>query len=217
MIGGDIRDVTTQLTMRWATLREGVARLPSEARAVLYCGFGFCLLMTALLLSSIFGWWIDSALEISASKPRISRLLGYIEAGPQIDQTLTEIELALSRIAIEDTGDTGRGGALLQQQLRQLAGDVGLTVVGSEVKEPKELDSLVKLNVTLQVTGGPDNFDEFFQRLYRASPALFPEAMTVEALRRINRRRQPSTLRGTEDHVSARVDIASYRLGSPGA
>jgi hypothetical protein len=120
----------------------------------------------------------------------------------------------LAQVAIEDTGDTGRGGALLQQQLRQLAGDVGLTVVGSEVKEPSQLEALVKLNATLQVTGGPDNFDEFFQRLYRASPALFPEGMQAEALRRINRRlRNPEA--ATADHLSARVDVAAYRLSEP--
>jgi len=64
------------------------------------------------------------------------------------------------------------------------------------------------------VTGGPDDFDEFFQRLYGASPALFPEGMQAEALRRINRRlRSPPA--GTEDHLIARVDVAAYRLSDP--
>jgi hypothetical protein len=95
-----------------------------------------------------------------------------------------------------------------------LAGAAGLTVVGSEVKEPVQLEALVKLNATLQVTGGPDDFDEFFQLLYRASPALLPEGMQAEALRRINRRlRNPDA--ATADYLSARVDVAAYRLSEP--
>ena len=185
-----------RLSAAWVTnaeqMRAALAQLPMQARSVLIGAVLIVTVLTLLVLSHIFGWWISHVGDISATKPRISRLLGYIEAAPSINATLAEVDIALSELAIEDTGDTGRGGALLQQQLRQLAGEVGLTVVGSEVKEPVALDALVKLNATLQLTGGPDDLDEFFQRLYRASPALFPEAMKIEALRRINRRRQPA-------------------------
>jgi hypothetical protein len=196
-------------------MREALAQLPAQARSVLIGVVLVVTTLTLLTLSNILGWWISHVADINATKPRIGRLLGYIDAAPSINATLTEVDIALSDLAIEDTGDTGRGGALLQQQLRQLAGEVGLTVVGSEVKEPEALDAVVKLNAALQLTGGPDDLDEFFQRLYRASPALFPEAMKIEALRRINRRRQPSALVGTEDHVSAQIDIAAYRLSVP--
>ena len=203
----------------WVTreerIRAALVQLPLQARSVVIGALLVVTTLTLLALSNIFGWWISHVADISATKPRISRLLGYIDAAPRINATLAEVDIVLSELAIEDTGDTGRGGALLQQQLRQLAGEVGLTVVGSEVKEPEALEALVKLNATLQLTGGPDDLDEFFQRLYRASPALFPEAMKIEALRRINRRRQPSTLVGTEDHVSAQIDVAAFRLSVP--
>ena len=199
---------------RLLLIQSSTAELPLQARSVVYGAAAAFALVTLLALSNVLGWWLGGLSDISATKPRISRLLGYIEAAPQIESATAEIELALTQIAIEDSGDTGRGGALLQQQLRQLAGDVGLTVVGSEVKEPVQLEALVKLNATLQVTGGPDDFDEFFQTLYRASPALFPEGMQAEALRRINRRlRNPDA--ATADHLSARVDVAAYRLSEP--
>ena len=205
----------------WVTrgerMRAALVQLPLQARSVVIGALLVVTTLTLLALSNIFGWWISHVADISATKPRISRLLGYIDAAPRINATLAEVDIVLSELAIEDTGDTGRGGALLQQQLRQLAGEVGLTVVGSEVKEPEALEALVKLNATLQLTGGPDDLDEFFQRLYRASPALFPEAMKIEALRRINRRRQPSALVGTEDHVSAQIDVAAFRLSVPNA
>ena len=199
---------------RLLLIQSSTAALPVQARTLVYGAAAVFALVTLLGLSNVLGWWLSSLSDISATKPRISRLLGYIEAAPQIELATAEIESALTEVAIEDTGDTGRGGALLQQQLRQLAGDVGLTVVGSEVKESVQLESLVKLNATLQVTGGPDDFDEFFQRLYRASPALFPEGMQAEALRRINRRlRDPDA--AAADHLSARVNVAAFRLSEP--
>ena len=199
---------------RLLLIQSSTAALPVQARTLVYGAAAVFALVTLLGLSNVLGWWLSSLSDISATKPRISRLLGYIEAAPQIELATAEIESALTEVAIEDTGDTGRGGALLQQQLRQLAGDVGLTVVGSEVKESVQLESLVKLNATLQVTGGPDDFDEFFQRLYRASPALFPEGMQAEALRRINRRlRDPDP--AAADHLSARVNVAAFRLSEP--
>lgn len=197
----------------WETL----AQLPVQARSIVIGVVLVVITVTMLALGNLFGWWISHVADISATKPRISRLLGYIDAEPSINSALSEVDIALSGLAIEDTGETGRGGALLQQELRRLAGEVGLTVVGSEVKEPEVLETMVKLNATLQLTGGPDDLDEFFQRLYLASPALFPQAMKIEALRRINRRRLPSTLVGTEDHISAQIDIAAFRLSEPNA
>jgi hypothetical protein len=209
--------LSASLLEQGVRLRKALVQLPVQARSVLIGAGLVVMVLTLLALGNIFGWWMSNVSEISATKPRISRLLGYIEAAPRITDALADVNDALSELAIEDTGDSGRGGALLQQQLRQLASEAGLTVVGSEVKEPEALDALVKLNATLELTGGPDDFDAFLERLYLAVPALFPEGMKIEAMRRINRRRNPRTLSGTEDHVMAKVDIAAFRLSEPDA
>ena len=209
--------LSASLLEQGVRLRKALVQLPVQARSVLIAAGLVVMVLTLLALGNIFGWWMSNVSEISATKPRISRLLGYIEAAPRITDALADVNVALSELAIEDTGDSGRGGALLQQQLRQLASEAGLTVVGSEVKEPEALDALVKLNATLELTGGPDDFDAFLERLYLGMPALFPEGMKIEAMRRINRRRNPRTLSGTEDHVMAKVDIAAFRLSEPDA
>jgi hypothetical protein len=209
--------LSASLLEQGVRLRKALVQLPVQARSVLIGAGVVVMVLTLLALGNIFGWWMSNVSEISATKPRISRLLGYIEAAPRITDALADVNVALSELAIEDTGDSGRGGALLQQQLRQLASEAGLTVVGSEVKEPEALDALVKLNATLELTGGPDDFDAFLERLYLGVPALFPEGMKIEAMRRINRRRNPRTLSGTEDHVMAKVDVAAFRLSEPDA
>ncbi len=209
--------LSASLLEQGVRLRKALVQLPVQARSVLIGAGLVVMVLTLLALGNIFGWWMSNVSEISATKPRISRLLGYIEAAPRITDALADVNVALLELAIEDTGDSGRGGALLQQQLRQLASEAGLTVVGSEVKEPEALDALVKLNATLELTGGPDDFDAFLERLYLGVPALFPEGMKIEAMRRINRRRNPRTLSGTEDHVMAKVDVAAFRLSEPDA
>jgi hypothetical protein len=209
--------LSASLLEQGVRLRTALVQLPVQARSVLIGAGLVVMVLTLLALGNIFGWWMSNVSEISATKPRISRLLGYIEAAPRITDALADVNVALSELAIEDTGDSGRGGALLQQQLRQIASEAGLTVVGSEVKEPEALDALVKLNATLELTGGPDDFDAFLERLYLGVPALFPEGMKIEAMRRINRRRNPRTLSGTEDHVMAKVDVAAFRLSEPDA
>jgi hypothetical protein len=209
--------LSASLLEQGVRLRKALVQLPVQARSVLIGAGLVVMVLTLLALGNIFGWWMSNVSEISATKPRISRLLGYIEAAPRITDALADVNVALSELAIEDTGDSGRGGALLQQQLRQLASEAGLTVVGSEVKEPEALDALVKLNATLELTGGPDDFDAFLERLYLGVPALFPEGLKIEAMRRINRRRNPRTLSGTEDHVMAKVDVAAFRLSEPDA
>ena len=193
-------------------ISSSVVQLPLQARCIVYVVGSTTLIVTLFVLGQLLGWWLGSLYDINTTKPRISRFLGYLEAAPEIESTLSKVQDALSQVAIEDTGDTGRGGALLQQQLRQLAADAGLTVTGSEVKEPENLGTLVKLKTTLQVTGGPANFDEFISLLYDGSPILFPTSIKLEALRRINRRRQPASVSGMEDHVSAVIDVAAFRL-----
>ena len=211
------KTLSASLLEKGVKVRLALAQLPVQARSLVVGATLAVMVLTVLALGNIFVWWVSNLSEISTTKPRISRLLGYIEAAPKITATLADVDIALSELAIEDTGDTGRGGALLQQQLRQLASEVGLTVVGSEVKEPEALGALVKLNTTLQLTGGPDDFDAFLERVYSAVPTLFPEGIKIEPMRRINRRRQPSTLVGTEDHIMAKVDVAAFRLSEPDA
>lgn len=200
-----------QLRQLWA----GLLAMPLQARTLVFIAAPITALFVLLLFGAVITWWMDSANAIGGSEPHISRLMGYIEAEPRIDQALGELNSALSEVAIEDTGDTGRGGAILQQQLRDLAKRSGLTVVGSEVREPEKLDALVRLNATIQVSGDPASFDQFSRLLLESSPTLFPSQIRFDATRRVNRRMRPESLRGQEANVNARLEVSAYRLSKP--
>ena len=70
---------------RWLLIQSSTAELPLQARSVVYGAAAAFALVTLLALSNVLGWWLGGLSDISATKPRISRLLGYIEAAPQIE------------------------------------------------------------------------------------------------------------------------------------
>ena len=197
----------------WSLAWDSIVRLPTQARSVLAILLVAASLAIVLALSAVLGWWAESTSNTSASKPRISRLLGYVEVTSQLEQALSETAVALSLVAIEDTGESGRGGALLQQKLRSLANEAGLVVVGSEVRESEPVDLLVRLSATIQVTGSPASLDLFIGLLLQASPAMFPHQILLQSPRRISRRRSADNLRAQQANISASLKISAYRLG----
>ena len=86
-----------RLSAAWVTrgeqIRAALAQLPMQARSVLIGAVLIVTALTLLALSNIFGWWISHVADISATKPRISRLLGYIDAAPRINATLAEVDI----------------------------------------------------------------------------------------------------------------------------
>lgn len=163
---------------------------------------------------SALSWFVESSREISAIKPRMSRLLGYIESASRISSASLSVDETLQKVAIEDTGDSGRGGALVQQELRKLAAAAGLTVIGSELLEPLQLDGLLNLRASIDLTGSPRDFDEFLGALNEALPLLIIDSMDVEALRRINRRRRDNDNASQTDFIRATIEVSAYRLNA---
>ena len=77
-----------RLSAAWVTkgseIRAALGQLPA-AGAIGADRCGADVTADSAGLSNIFGWWISHVADISATKPRISRLLGYIEAAPSIN------------------------------------------------------------------------------------------------------------------------------------
>ena len=116
--------------------------------------------LVALMLATLILRWSAHLSAIDATKPRISRVLGYVDSAPLIGSKVSEVGVLMEDLIIMDNGASGRGGALMQQQLRELASDAGLTVTGSQVKPAEDAGVLTKLAVTLQVQGGPEELNQ---------------------------------------------------------
>ena len=70
------RDSLDAAKARLLTIQSSTAKLPLQARSVVYGATAVFAVVTLLTLSNLLGWWLGSFSEISATKPRISRLLG---------------------------------------------------------------------------------------------------------------------------------------------
>jgi len=140
-------------------------------------------------------------------------MLGFLNARQEISNALESRTNLLTSLALADSGDSGRGGALLQQEIRKLAADNGLTIIGSEVQEPELLEDVDKLRVNVRAKGLPGNVAKFFQSLSAYRPFLFVSTFSINPNRRqLNTVRSPE--RETYDNtLSIQLDIYAYQLG----
>ena len=181
--------------------------LPLPARVLA----GSALAGAALLVISgvvwIGSWWVTSAQQVDTLEPRVAQILGFIESEQRVESALSQREALLMTMVFPDSGASGRGGAVLQERVRNLSAEAGLTVIGSEVLEPEALEDTIKLKLGTKVAGSPRALIEFFRRLNEERPFLFVTAFTVNAQRQLP---QGVAGRGQSAEANLLMDIRVY-------
>lgn len=198
------------LLVRATIIRGHFMALPPPARFLAGSLFGG----TVLLIISVVVWlvsgWVGSSQQVDALEPRVAQILGFLESEQKLDSALSQREALLLTMVFPDSGTSGRGGAVLQQRVRNLSAEAGLTVIGSEVLEPELLDDVIKLRLATKVAGPPEALLEFFRRINEARPFLFVDAVTVNGERQL-----PRSARGAvsaQANVLADVTLYAYQM-----
>ena len=201
------------LIERFQSVRDAFWGLPSPARLVLGVVLGSTALILLAVVLRLAVWWGSAGQATARLEPRIAQMLGFLNARQEISNALEARTNLLTSLAIADSGDSGRGGALLQQEIRKLAASNGLTIIGSEVQEPELLEDVDKLRVNVRARGLPENVARFFQSLSAYRPFLFVSTLSINPNRRqLNTVRSPE--RETYDNtLSIQLDIYAYQLG----
>lgn len=201
------------LIERFQSVRDAFWGLPSPARLVLGVVLGSTALILLAVVMRLAIWWGSAGQATARLEPRIAQMLGFLNARQEISNALEARTNLLTSLAIADSGDSGRGGALLQQEIRKLAASNGLTIIGSEVQEPELLEDVDKLRVNVRARGLPENVAKFFQSLSAYRPFLFVSTLSINPNRRqLNTVRSPE--RETYDNtLSIQLDIYAYQLG----
>ena len=201
------------LIERFQSVRDAFWGLPSPARLVLGVVLGLTALILLAVVLRLAIWWGSAGQATARLEPRIAQMLGFLNARQEISNALEARTNLLTSLAIADSGDSGRGGALLQQEIRKLAASNGLTIIGSEVQEPELLEDVDKLRVNVRARGLPENVARFFQSLSAYRPFLFVSTLSINPNRRqLNTVRSPE--RETYDNtLSIQLDIYAYQLG----
>ena len=188
-------------------VRDHFMALPPAARALAGAVSGVLVLCLLSALTWFGSVWVASAQQIDALEPRVAQILGFIESEQKLLSTLAERDALLLKMVLPDSGESGRGGAVLQERVRNLSADAGLTVIGSEVLEPEETEDITKLTLSTKVAGPPEALINFFRQLDQERPFLFVSSFVVNAPRQIPR----SARRGGQSSAPAlTVDINVY-------
>lgn len=200
------------LIERFHSVRDAFWRLPSPAKLVLGVALGSAALILLTVVLRLAIWWGSAGQATAKMEPRIAQMLGFLNARQEIARALESRTNVLTNLALADSGGSGRGGALLQQEIRKLAANNGLTIIGSEVQEPEILEDVDKLRVNVKATGLPENVARFFQSLNAYRPFLFISTFSINP-----RQRQLNTLRSPgviyDNALSIQLDVYAYQLG----
>lgn len=201
------------LIFKFHSVRDAFWRLPSPAKLVLGVVLGSAALVLITVVLRLAIWWGSAGQATARLEPRIAQTLGFLDARQEIVRALETRTNLLTSLALADSGGSGRGGALLQQEIRKLAASNGLTIIGSEVQEPEPLEDVAKLRVNVKAKGLPENVARFFQSLSGYRPLLFVSNLSINPnQRQLNTLRSPG--RETYDNaLSIQLDIYAYQLG----
>ena len=195
-------------------VRDAFWRLPLPAKVVIGVSIGSAALILLTVILRLALWWGSSGQATARLEPRIAQMLGFRDAREEIAGALEVRSEVLANAAFLDSGDSGRGGALLQQEIRELADSNALTIIGSEVREPELLEDLAKLRVNVKVAGLPENVTRFFQSLNAYRPFLFVSTVSINPQQRqLNVLRAPGR-ESYDNTLLLQLDVYAYQLGS---
>ena len=201
------------LINKFHSVRDAFWRLPSPAKLVLGVALGSAALILIAVVLRLAIWWGSAGQATARLEPRIAQTLGFLDARQEIASALETRTNLLTSLALADSGGSGRGGALLQQEIRKLAASNGLTIIGSEVQEPEPLEDVAKLRVNVKATGLPENVARFFQSLSGYRPLLFVSNFSINPnQRQLNILRSPGR-EAYDNALSIQLDVYAYQLG----
>ena len=187
--------------------------MPSPAKLVLGVALGSAALILIAVVLRLAIWWGSAGQAAARLEPRIAQTLGFLDARQEIANALEARTNLLTSLALADSGGSGRGGALLQQEIRKLAARNGLTIIGSEVQEPEPLEDVAKLRVNVKAKGLPENVARFFQSLSGYRPLLFVSNFSINPnQRQLNILRSPGR-EAYDNALSIQLDVYAYQLG----
>ena len=83
----------------------------------------------------------------------------------------------------------------------------GLTLVGTEVRQPDNQDALLRLGVNMRVAGPPQNVIRFLEAVQQYRPLLFISSMSLSAQRRQRRAEEAG-----QDNLMLQLDVEAYQL-----
>ncbi len=176
-------------------------------------------LVALLALYWILQFWLlrsGFAAEIESIQPRTARLLGIVESFDQLELASNGVGGVLRDLAYTADRDSATTAAAMQQDIRELMVDAGMSVSGSQILPVRKSAGFDRLSLDITAEGNIDELDEAFSRLNELRPLVFVESVNVKPVRaRRNRRGAEGEDNASGDDprkLTARFHLFSLRV-----
>lgn len=203
--------------------RQFIEGLPKPARTLLLATVAVVVGLMLWVTLSLVSLFFAGRSEIAAVLPRIERLQGYVASEAELRQAHEVFTAALGRMAYPTGIGQSEAGAELQQALRGLAENAGMTISGSQLvqqpsviadenSEPPMFETLV---VRLSMTGSPESIHEFMLAIAEFQPALAVDSLAVTKPRLSPRQLQRMQRQGQTiepDLLTMQATVTAQRL-----
>lgn len=191
--------------------QSNIMMMPTAGRVVTIIAISLVGMVLFSVVVRVLVWWISTAQHIDRIEPRIAQTLGFTEARVDIVAALEEREGLLAELAYSTDGDSGRNGAIMQQELRRLSSQSGLVLIGSEVQDSESVGDLDKLSVNLKVSGAPGALMELINQIQASRPVQFIDTLNISARRQLSGRLRDSK-QATEHVLIADLQVSAYEV-----
>ena len=176
-------------------------------------------LVALLALYWILQFWLlrsGFAAEIESIQPRTARLLGIVESFDQLELASNGVGGVLRDLAYTADRDSATTAAAMQQDIRELMVDAGMSVSGSQILPVRKSAGFDRLSLDITAEGNIDELDDAFSRLNELRPLVFVESVNVKPVRaRWNRRGAEGEDNSSGDDprkLTARFHLFSLRV-----
>jgi general secretion pathway protein M len=186
------------------------AWIESNRHAAVLVGATLALPLVILLylVVDLLGVRAEYQREIDRLEPRIARLRGLVESEELLGNASGRLASRVQDLVYPASEDDASVSAALQNSVREIATDAGLTVSNSQVLKVKEEDGFERIGLKLTVSGDIGALDTALLDLSTFTPLLLVESIEIWPARqsRRNKEEQPGqTLTATLELLSLRA------------
>lgn len=183
-------------------------QLKRITRAQWIVGISLASVLVVWLWCALYWWgqykgWHSQSHDLI---PRIARLSGLIESEADLQAASEQAQLQLQQMVYGDGGDAS---ALMQQQVRRVMEQAGLTVSGSQILNPKKEALFSRLQLEVNASGSVEALELALQDLRELRPLVMIDSLQAQPVR--TRVRRGATV-APEQVLSLRIRLSSLRL-----
>lgn len=150
--------------------------------------------------------------EIESIEPRTARLLGILESAGKLEAASAAAQARLRDLAFPSGRDSATVAASLQQNVRELMNDAGISVTGSQILATRSADGYDRLTLDITGEGNIEALDNTLAELELMRPLVFVESLKIKPVRM--RRGSAQTAPEGEDprRLNARFQLFALRM-----